>query len=216
MKIIHIVTISFLFLFLILPIKAVNPIKDFDIYSNNIINRDYAKLGDELTVKLSTPSNVKIKKILVWGELATVTKTVNANDINYEIKLPITMAPKSQDVVLELIPDVNLPNYQLIINSNIIFTDSSDIPKIGRVRLESSNPLNKYVALTNDTVTLKFETFDTNLVVSKVLIANQEIPVNKTINGNLVIYSASIQSQDLVKSGKLWQAPDKIDHIFHF
>jgi hypothetical protein len=203
MKIVHIVTISFLFIFLILPVKAVNLIKDFDIYSNNIINRDYIKLGDELTVKLSTPSNVKIKKILVWGELATVTKTVNGDDINYDIKLPITIAPKSQDIVLELIPDINLPNYQLIINSNIIFTDSSNIPKIGRVRLESSNPLNRYVALTNDTVTLKFETFDTNLVVSKVLIANQEIPVNKTITGNLVIYSASIKAQDLVKSGKL-------------
>jgi hypothetical protein len=203
MRIIHIVTTSFLLLALVLPIKAVNLIKNFDIYSNNIINRDYAKLGDELTVKLSTLSNVKIKKILVWGELATVTKTVTDDDINYDIKLPITMAPKSQDIVLEMIPDVNLPNYQLTIKSNITFTDSSTIPKIGRVSLESSNPLNRYVALSNDTVTLKFETFDTNLVVSKVLIANQEIPVNKTITGNLVIYSASIKAQDLVKSGKL-------------
>lgn len=113
MKIIHIVTISLLFLFLALPIKAVNIIKDFDIYSSNNINRDYAKLGDELTIKLSTPSNVKIKKVLVWGELATITKTVTDNSINYDIKLPITTIPKSQDIILEFIPDVNLPNYQL-------------------------------------------------------------------------------------------------------
>jgi hypothetical protein len=113
------------------------------------------------------------------------------------------MAPKSQDIVLDLVPDMNLPVYQLTINSNIIFTDSSIIPKIGRINLESSNPLNKYVALINDTVTLKFETLDTNLLVSKVLIGNQEVPFNRIVNGNLVTYSASIKAQDLVQSGKL-------------
>jgi hypothetical protein len=203
MRISHILTISFLFLFLALPIKAFSPIKDFDIYSNNIVNRDYVRLSDELTIKFSTPLNVKIKKILVWGELANVTKNLTSDAVNYEIKLPITMAPKSQDIVLDFAPDMNLAVYQLTINSNIIFTDSSIIPKIGRINLESSNPLNKYVALINDTVTLKFETLDTSLLVSKVLIGNQEIPFNRIINGNLVSYSASIKAQDLAKSGKL-------------